>query len=222
MRLTYIGHSCFQMDLDGITAYTDPFFSMEEGDRKRLVKPAVTPDRIRECDLLFISHEHFDHCEVASVQEIVERTYAQVVAPRPTLAKLTVSERSKVDVREGDKFEIKGVGIEVLKAVHPQSAYPVGFKITKGGKSVYFAGDTYKFPTMNRISADVAIVPIGGTYTMDAFDAASACNEMQGLKYAVPMHYNTHDRIQQDPREFERDVRKAKVVIMEPGDGFEF
>jgi len=222
MRLTYIGHSCFELELDGIVAYTDPFFSGEPGGKERLVDTSIMPAQVKECDLLFVSHEHYDHCDVAAIQEIVERTYAQVVAPKPALAKLTISERSKGDVREGDKFEIKGVGIEVLKAVHPQSTYPVGFKITKAGKSVYFAGDTYKYPTMNRISADVAIVPIGGSYTMDAFDAATACNEMQGLKYAVPMHYNTNEKIQQDPREFARDVKKAKVMIMEPGDTFDF
>jgi L-ascorbate metabolism protein UlaG (beta-lactamase superfamily) len=222
MRITYIGHSCFRLDLDGIVALTDPFFAKEAGGRKRLIPPAITADKVRECDLIVLSHEHDPHCDVAAIQEIVERTYAQVVAPRPALARLTIGERSKVDVREGDKFEIKGIGIEVVKAVHPQSAYPVGFKVTKGGKSIYFAGDTYEYRDMNRISADVAIVPIGGSYTMDPFAAATACNEMQGLKYAIPMHYNTHDRILQDAAEFARDVKKAKVVVMKPGDGFDF
>jgi L-ascorbate metabolism protein UlaG (beta-lactamase superfamily) len=222
MKLTFIGHSSFLIDLDGIVALTDPFFAAEANGRKRLVPAAMTAAQIRECDLVFVSNENPENCEIASINEIVERTYAQVVAPRPVLAKLAVSDRSKVDVREGDKFEIKGVGIEVVKAIHPQSEYPVGFKITRGGKSIYFAGNTYEYRDMNRISADVALVPAGGSYTMDTFAAATACNEMQGLKFAIPMHYNTNERITQDISEFKRDVKKAKVVIMEPGQSFDF
>lgn len=222
MQLTFIGHSSFLMDLDGIVALTDPFFGSEANGRKRLLPAALASKDIRECDLIFVSNENPENCDVEAIKEIVERTYAQVVAPRPVLAKLAVSDRSKVDVREGDKFEIKGVGIEVVKAIHPQSEYPVGFKITKNGKSIYHAGNTYEYRDMHRISADVALVPAGGSYTMDTFAAATACNEIQGLKYAVPMHYNTTDRITQDISEFKRDVKKAKVMILEPGQSFDF
>ncbi|RLG20098.1 hypothetical protein DRN67_00920 [Candidatus Micrarchaeota archaeon] len=220
MRLTYIGHSCFRIDIGGVVAYTDPFFGSEINGRPRLVAPAISSDEIKECDFIFITHEHSPHCDPDAVKEIVERTYAQVIAPRPALAKLNINEKQKVDVKEGDRFELKGIAVEVIRAVHPQSEYPVGFKISKGNESVYHAGDTYEYREMREISADVALVPIGGSYTMDPFAAAVACNEMN-IKYAVPMHYNTHERIKQYPDEFARDVKRAKVVLMQPGDEFE-
>ena len=221
MKLTYVGHSCFKVELGGLVIYTDPFFNNDAAGRPRLIPAAMAPGEIRECDFLFVTHEHADHCDVPAIQEIVERTHAQVVAPKPVLAKLGLSDRRKVDVKEGDRFEIKGLTIEVVKAVHPQSAYPVGFKLSKGGQSLYFAGDTYEYRDMKDITADIALLPIGGSYTMDTFAASTACNEMN-VKYAVPMHYNTHDRIMQDVSEFRRDVKKAKVIVMEPGDEFEF
>ncbi|VVC04731.1 Beta-lactamase superfamily domain protein [Candidatus Burarchaeum australiense] len=221
MKLTYVGHSTFKIELGGLVILMDPFFSGDANGRPRKVAAALSPGQIRECDFIFISHEHTDHCDVAAIQEIVERTHAQVVAPRPVLAKLELSERRRVDVKEGDKFEIKGLNIDVIKAVHPQSTYPVGYKLSMGGQSVYFAGDTYEYRDMKDITADVAIVPIGGSYTMDTFAASTACNEMN-IKYAIPMHYNTHDRIEQFPEEFAKDVKKAKVVILEPGEDFEF
>jgi len=221
MRLTYIGHSCFKVEIGGLVVYTDPFFGSEVNGRPRLIAPAISSDEVKECDFILVSHEHEPHCDVEAIREIVDRTHAQVVAPRPALAKLNLSERRKVDVKEGDRFEIKGLTVEIIRAVHPQSAYPVGFKISKGGTSLYHAGDTYEYREMKDLSADVALVPIGGSYTMDPFAASTACNEMN-IKHAVPMHYNTHERIKQYPDEFSRDVKRAKVTVMEPGEELEF
>ena len=220
MRLTYIGHSCFKIEMEEVVIYTDPFFGNEVNGRPRLVAPAISSDEIKACDFIFISHEHEPHCDAEAVKEIVERTYAHVVAPKPALARLKINDKYKVDVKEGDKFEIKNLAVEVIRAVHPQSTYPVGFRISRGNESIYHAGDTYEYREMKGIVADVALVPIGGSYTMDPFAAATACNEMN-IKYAVPMHYNTHERIKQYADEFVRDVKRAKVVVMEPGDELE-
>lgn len=216
MRIQYIGHAGFRLELGGLVLFIDPFFGPEIAGRPVEVKCAWKPSDVKECDLIFITHEHSDHCDKQGVQEIVERTFAQVVAPKPALQMLSISERNKVDVHTGDAFELKGLGVEVVKAVHPQSAYPVGFIIKHGKESVYHAGDTYEFADMRDFAADVAMVPIGGSYTMDPFDAGKAVNEMKA-KYVIPMHYNTFEKIRQDAREFAGDVKRAKVLLMEVG-----
>ncbi|MCX6770211.1 MAG: MBL fold metallo-hydrolase, partial [Candidatus Micrarchaeota archaeon] len=143
--------------------------------------------------------------------------YSSVVAPRPALLKINVSDRFKVDVRAGDKFSVKGIDIEVVKAVHPQSTYPVGYLVKGDGLIIYHAGDTYSFVDMARLKCDVALVPIGGGTVMDPFAANSIVKEIRP-KVAIPMHYDTYEKIAQDPQEFVLDLGSlTKGVALKVG-----
>jgi L-ascorbate metabolism protein UlaG (beta-lactamase superfamily) len=218
--MRYFGHSSFQLIYgDGTVAFIDPFFSPEGRDNPSAVKDAHW---VKKCDLIFVTHEHHDHFEPDTITEIAERTWATVVAPRQVLRELKIPEKFKVEVRVGDRFELKGVQIEVVKAVHPQSVYPVGFIIEKDGVRVYHAGDTYEFAQMVEIRCDWALLPIGGSYTMDIVGAEKAAKEMQ-CKYVVPTHYSTWERIAQSPREFSASLSGSKVkpVIMKFGEEVE-
>lgn len=216
--IKYLGHSSFLLQLENIVCLVDPCIAGTLNGNPRTLPSALRPHDIRECDLIFLTHEHAPHCEPETVKEIAERTFASVVAPKPALSLIDVSERFKVDVRTGDKFTIKGLDIEVVKAVHPQSTYPVGYVVRSAKYSIYHAGDTYSFLDMGRVKCDVAILPIGGSYTMDPFAAANICKEMRP-KYAIPMHYNTHNRIAQDVSEFSNSVGTAtKAVVLRPGE----
>jgi L-ascorbate metabolism protein UlaG (beta-lactamase superfamily) len=203
--VTYLGHNSFQVRLGNVVALFNPVAAESIGGNARLQKSSLSPHSVRECDLIFISNEEPGNCEPATVKEISERCYSSVVAGRPALSQISVSDRFKVDVKVGDKFSVKGIEIEVVKAVHPQSAYPVGFVIRGDGLSVYHAGDTYSFMDMARIKCDVALVPIGGGAVMDPFAANSIVKEMRP-KVAVPFHYNTYEKIAQDPQEFVLDL----------------
>ena len=215
--IQYLGHSAFRIQLENMVCLTDPAVSDNILGGKRLQASALDPHSVKECDLIFLTHEQADHCEPDVVKEIAERTFATVIAPKPALAKIDISERFKVDVRVGDKFTIKGLDIEVVKAVYPQAAYPVGFMLRSPKYSIYHAGATYSFPDMNRLKVDVALLPIGGTYTMDPFAAANVCKEMRP-KYAVPMQYNTTERIKQDVRDFTDDLgQHTKAITLAPG-----
>ena len=215
----YLGHSGFEITLDELTIYIDPFL---EDSPDRVVKAAITPSGIRNADLLFVTHEHFDHFERSTILDVVERMQAVVVAPNIVLRELDVPLRSKVDVRAGDSFSLKGVDIEVIKAVHPQSKECVGFILRKGGKSIYHAGDTYEFREMVDLKVDYAILPIGGTYTMDPIDAHKAAKEIR-CKYIIPMHYNTWERIRQNSRDFANSLADTKVkpIILKVGESIE-
>ena len=203
--ITYLGHSCFQVRLGNIVMLFNPAVADSADGQRRLVKSGLNPHAVRECDLISLSNEEAANCEPDNVKEIAERCFSSVVAPRPALSKISISDRFKIEVRAGDKFAIKGIDVEVAKAVHPQSAYPVGYVVKGDGLSVYHAGDTYSFTDMGRIKCDVALVPIGGGATMDPFAANSMIKEMRP-KVAVPMAYGTYERIEQDPQEFTSDL----------------
>lgn len=214
--IRYFGHSSFELGLGDAVIYIDPYFATS--GRKY---PSARRDAhdIRKCDVIFLTHEHFDHCEPATVAEIAERTFASVVGPKPALREIRIPEKFKVDVRVGDKFQLKGVNIEVVQAVHPQSAYPVGYIIEGEGKRVYHAGDTYEFAGMVDIRCDWALLPIGGTYTMDVIGAEKAAREMKA-RFIVPTHYATFENIGANPQELAKALAgsKAKVVVMKFGE----
>ncbi len=220
----YLGHSSFFIEIGDKKILTDPWFDKNPKQLERLVPPAAELSDFKNLDIILVSHEHFDHCSPYDINNLVEKTFAYVVAPEETLAKLNIPLRNKVSAFEGDKFDLRGVNIEVTKAVHPQSVHPVGFVVRYGGSSFYFAGDTYDFYEMTDISVDLAMIPIGGTYTMDPFAAIKALKQIR-CKYVVPMHYNTFKQIQVDLRDFERRAEKsvkAKVISLKPGESFSF
>ncbi|MCX8197780.1 MAG: MBL fold metallo-hydrolase [Candidatus Micrarchaeota archaeon] len=215
--ITYLGHSCFQVKLGNVVMLFNPAVADSIAGNARIVKSALNPRAVRECDFIFLSNEEPANCEPETVKEISERCYSTVIAPKPALAKISVSERFKVDVRIGDKFSIKGIDVQVIKAIHPQSQYPVGYLVKGDGLSVYHAGDTYSFSDMGMIRCDVALVPIGGGSMMDPFAANSAVKEMRP-KVAIPMCYNTYARIEQDPAEFTDDLGgMTKGIALKPG-----
>lgn len=203
--ITYLGHTCFQVRLGNVAMLFNPAVSDSVAGKTRGEKSGLNYHAVRECDLILLSNEGPWNCEPEVVKEISERCFSSVVAPRPALSKISLSDRFKIDVRVGDKFSVKGVDIEVVKAVHPQAQYPVGYVVKGDGLSVYHAGDTYSFTDMGRIKCDVALVPIGGGGTMDPFAANSSIKEMRP-KVAVPMAYNTHEGIRQDASEFTSDL----------------
>jgi len=216
-RIRYFGHSSFQLLYDdGTSVLIDPFFAPEGRDNPSAARGAGW---VKKCDAIFVTHEHHDHFEPETVAEIAERTWASVVAPKQVLRELRIPDKFKVEVRAGDAFALKGMTVEVIRAIHPQSVYPVGYIIAKDGVRVYHAGDTYEYAQMVDLKCDWALLPIGGTYTMDIQGAEKAAKEMR-CKYAVPMHYSTWDKISQSPREFEETLRSSRVkpVIMKFGE----
>jgi L-ascorbate metabolism protein UlaG (beta-lactamase superfamily) len=220
----YLGHSGFEIDLGGTLIYIDLYLDNSErrAGVRREIKAPVKAEEIDRADLIFISHEHFDHFEKDTVEKIVGRTGALVIAPNCVLRELSIPSSNKMEAVVGDEFVVKGVEVKVVQAIHPQSSCPVGYIIKKGGKSIYHAGDTYEFGGMFDIKVDYALLPVGGTYTMDIYSAYKAAKELN-CRYIIPMHYNTHERIRQNMSEFAREIEsnKVKPIIMKVGQRIE-
>ena len=167
---------------------------------------------------MFITSEEPGSCDPQLVKLINERTFATVVAPRQVLSKIDISDKFKVDVKLSDKFSLKGLDVYVSKSMHPQSIYPVGYVISSAKWRVYYSGSTYSFTDMNKIPCDIAILPIAGTYCMDAFAAASACRDLRP-KYAIPIAYETvKGGNYASTTEFTQDLPKCtKPIVLRPG-----
>lgn len=220
--LQYFGHSFFKIGFSRRNILVDPFFG-SSGDRpgfERMVDCSASPKDVKDIALILISHEHFDHFDKPAIEAIVARENCCVVAHAHLLQELNIPERFKFPITMNQEITLRNLQIKALPAHHPNSFYPLGFLISYKGQSVYHAGDTALINSISDITADVALLPIGGTYTMDCVDAIRAVKTMKP-KYAIPMHFDTFKMIQQDPKEFkqkiEKSVFKTKPVILKPG-----
>jgi len=217
VKITYFGHSSFQLEAQGASVMIDPCNAQVIEGRQRLIPSALDTETVRGVDLVLVTHEHAGHFDSQAIKRIVERTNATVVGPVQAIGKLDINPRLMMQIKAGQEFSARGVRVKVAKAVHPQSQCPVGYIVQMGGLSVYHAGDTYNYTGIEANSATVALLPIGGTYTMDDNDAASVCR-LAKFKYAIPMHYGTHDNLEQGADEFVRRLGETtKPVVLKPG-----
>jgi L-ascorbate metabolism protein UlaG (beta-lactamase superfamily) len=172
-NIKWLGHAGFRIDA-GRTIYIDPF---EIGPGP----PA---------DLVLISHSHYDHCSPEDLDKIV-RPDTVIVTEKSTAAKLS----GNIEVlAPGDSVDLAGIGIEAVpayntdKAFHPRAQGWLGFVISVDGVRIYHTGDSDFIPEMAGIKADIALLPVSGTYVMDPEQAAAAARAINPA-YAIPMHY---------------------------------
>ncbi len=198
-NIRWLGHDTFRIAGEKIV-YTDPF-------------------RIKEhdvADIVLITHEHHDHCSPEDVKKI-QGPNTVIVAPEDCVSKLTGDVRV---VRPGDRIEIAGVPVEVVpsynkdKKFHPRDKGWVGYIFTLLGKRIYLAGDTDYIPEMKDFDADIALLPVSGTYVMTAEEAVQAAKDI-GPDVAIPMHYGSIVGSEADARRFAEGLMgKIKVVIL--------
>ena len=149
-----------------------------------------------DADLIFITHDHFDHFSPEDIEKVSKSGTVLIV---PEKMKTKAAEVSNLvgrieTVRPNESYTIEGISFDTvraynnLKPFHPKSANWVGYIIESGGKRVYIAGDTDATKDAREVKCDVALVPVGGTYTMDAKKAAELINTIKP-EIAIPVHY---------------------------------
>ena len=196
-RLHWLGHAAFRID-GGPVIYIDPY-QIEDGET---------------ADVILITHDHSDHCSPADVAK-VRGPDTVVVAAGACAQRLGGDVRT---VAPGDSHSLAGIQIEVVPAYnigknyHPQGAGYVGYVLTLDGARVYHAGDTDHIPEMKETHVDIALLPVGGTYTMDAVEAAEAARDL-GAQVAIPMHYGTVVGSAADAQRFEQ-LCSVRTMIM--------
>lgn len=192
-EITWLGHSAFKITHNNITVLIDPFL---EGNPTCPVSAAV----IGPVDLVLITHDHSDH--VGQAVEICQATGAMLGAIVGTAEALVRAGLPAPQVLNGIGFnmggtlEHKGVYMTMVPAFHTtESGQPAGYIVRMpDGVTLYHAGDTCLFGDMalwgTLYSIDVALLPMGGVFTMDARQAATACMLLKP-KHVIPMHWGT-------------------------------
>ncbi|MEM2934749.1 MAG: metal-dependent hydrolase [Candidatus Thermoplasmatota archaeon] len=213
MKIKWLGHACFIIEgRDRIII--DPFI---EGNP--FCKEKVSNIKV---DIVAVTHSHDDH--LGNAIEIAKNNNAKIVAIHEIACYAQSKGANAEGINIGGGIKIKNSEIYMVPAFHSSgAACPAGL-IIDTEKPVYHAGDTCLFLDMKLVGElykpYVALLPIGGRYTMDARQAAMAV-ELIKPKIAIPMHYNTFDLIKCNPEEFKKLVKEAKVIIMKPNEEIE-
>ena len=227
MRLTWFGHSCFLLETASHRLLFDPWLNVNP------VSPVKAVD-VR-CDFIFCSHAHEDH--TGDALEIARNNRAPIVAPYELAEYFAAQGAETVDLMQGGSAALAFGRVKLTAAVHSSAlelgngrnlplGEPGGFIVSVDGKKIYHAGDTALFSDMQligRSGLDLALLPIGDWYTMGIEDAVEAL-DLLVPRIAVPMHYNTHDKIRVDPQVFaDRAAARGHTVrVLQPGGSLEF
>lgn len=225
MEIKWFGHACFMISAGDSNVLIDPFLSDNP-------KAPLGPDEVAPTQIL-ITHGHFDH--IADAVQIAQRTQAPIGGTFELVAwceSQGAQSGANQGANVGGTINFGSAWAKLVPAIHTSQieggpcTIANGFVIGLGGKTVYHTGDTALTYDMklvaDRTPIDVALVPIGGYYTMDRQDAVTAV-ELIRPQVVVPMHYDTFPPIEEDPQAFKRDVEDkglAKVEVLQPGESF--
>jgi L-ascorbate metabolism protein UlaG (beta-lactamase superfamily) len=211
IKLTWLGHSAFLIETETGNIVLDPFLS---GNPVATVRPEAI-----QADYILVTHGHGDH--LGDAIDIAKNNEATIIAPFE-LATYCQDQGAKAHpMHIGGAYQFPFGRVKLTPALHGSAAQsdkgliytgnPCGFLITVEDKTIYFAGDTGLFYDMKLMGEmeeiDLALLPIGGNFTMDAADALKAV-EFLKPKLTIPMHYNTFDIIQADPEVFVRNCQQ--------------
>lgn len=177
------------------------------------------PEDLEKADLILVTHHHKDHCKHVTINRL-RRSGTLVIAPKRCTKELGEDIRI---IRPGERLRFDNVVIEAVESYNTeqgsstkkqhQKGEGVGYLVMIEGKVIYHAGDSDFIPEMRKLGqVDAAMLPIGGTFTMDigeAVEAASAINP----KIVIPMH-----RFEEDPRKFGEEIEKRSGVMSIPLD----
>jgi L-ascorbate metabolism protein UlaG (beta-lactamase superfamily) len=224
VEIRFLGQSCFELTEGDVRVLVDPFLT---GNPKAAAEASdVDPTHI------FLTHGHVDH--YGDIEDIAKRTGAQVVAIKEVADELADAGVENVsDPNIGGTVTFDWGWVKLVPAWHTSTtpkgtvSAPAGLLIKLGGTTVYHLGDTALFSDLKLVAGrgdpiDVALMCIGGHYTMDRIDAVTAA-EFVGAATVIPCHYDTFPVIETDVEAFKSDVESrtsSKVQVLQPGETF--
>ncbi len=225
MKLRYLGHASFYVEEGSFKALVDPFISNNPNS------PVKASD-FNDITHIFVTHGHGDH--LGDTVTIANRTNATVITNYEIATYLSGKGVPTHPMHIGGRTKFDFGTVKMAPALHGSAietisgliygGNPCGFVIEVNGKKLYHAGDTGLTMDMQLLAIediDVALLPIGGNFTMDIEDAVRAVGFIQPKK-VIPMHYDTFPVITADPETFKEKVQDVETIILNPGEVFEF
>ncbi|MEM4267699.1 MAG: MBL fold metallo-hydrolase [Candidatus Woesearchaeota archaeon] len=204
MEIAWLGHASFKITADDILIYIDPF---------KLDASKISHDKL--ADIVLCTHSHFDHFSLEDIKKI-SKPQTIIVATKDCAGKVP----NLKTISPGETLVFSKVKISAVhaynknKQYHPKINSWCGYVVEIDGKRIYHAGDTDAIPEMDGLKGvDVALLPVGGTYTMTAEEAAMAANRFKP-KIAVPMHYGSIVGQKTDAEKF-KQFFKGKTLFLD-------
>jgi L-ascorbate metabolism protein UlaG (beta-lactamase superfamily) len=221
MEIKYIGHSTFLIN-GSKTIITDPWIKDNPSNT------AVKIEDLEKIDYILISHGHFDH--IADVETLYKKFNSEIWCNFEISNYLANKKVVANGAYMGGKIKFPWGFIKFFPAFHGSST-PEGYYaglatsilINLDNTTIYFAGDTcltVEMQLIQKYNVDLAMLPIGGRFTMDIEEALDAVKLIKP-KYVIPMHYNTFELIKVDPQEFKNLVEKettTKCFVLKSGE----
>jgi L-ascorbate metabolism protein UlaG (beta-lactamase superfamily) len=222
MEVRFLGHACFALSDGDTTVLIDPFLTGNP-------KAAIAAEDVSATTIL-LTHGHADH--IGDTVAIAKRTGAPVVAIVELANEIGAEGIDVLDPNLGGTVKFDWGSVKLVPAWHTSTTpkgtvnTPAGLVISLNETVVYHLGDTSLFSDLElagkRTPIDVALMCIGGHYTMDSTDAVDAAR-LVGAKTVIPCHYDTFPLIEADAQAFKSDVESAtrsNVVVLEPGQSY--
>lgn len=199
------------MTLTNITVNTQSSIRIE-GLKVLYFDPYLIQNAVHDADFIFITHEHYDHFEPESIAKIKKET-TRLIAPKSmkkkALDEAGIASENCLFYEPGEIHEADGIVIETipaynkLKPFHTKSRKWQGYVVEMDGIRYYVAGDTDMNEDIKKVNCDVAMIPIGGFYTMDWKQAAAYIAQLKP-KAAIPTHYGSIVGNQSDGEDFKK------------------
>lgn len=222
MKITYLGHSCFTIEVADKKILIDPFIKSN---------PQFTNDawaQAQQSDFILITHGHSDH--IGDAIELSKSKNATIISNYEICNwLLSQGVENCIDLNMGSVTLDSGIEISMVPAVHSSSieldngenlyaGLACGFLIKYDTKCVYHAGDTYLFSDMKLINdifkPQIGLMPIGGRFTMSINDVIYACSNFFNFDTIIPMHYDTFPPISANPKILQEALSQTSVKIL--------
>ncbi len=203
VKLQWLGHASFRISDGNTVMYIDPWKLKEAS---------------HDATLVLVSHSHHDHYSADDISK-VSAPATELIAAGDVIQK---AGKGRI-LKPGQTIDVGGIKITGVpaynpaKQFHPKANNWLGLVIEIAGKRIYYAGDTDQTPEMNALkNIDLALLPVGGTYTMDAAEAAEATKQFKP-KCAIPYHWGDIVGGQSDADNFKKEAA-CPVTVLKPGD----
>ena len=182
-------------------------------NKKIYIDPYSIEDNFNDADIIFITHDHYDHFSEEDINK-VRKENTIIVLPNSAYEKakdINFNKSNIIKVEPNNKYKVENINFETIpayntnKKFHPKENRWVGYILDIDNKKYYIAGDTDITEENKKVVCDVALVPVGGTYTMTCKEAADLVNEIKP-KLAIPIHYGKIVGTKQDAKEFQNNL----------------
>ncbi|BAB66485.1 MULTISPECIES: metal-dependent hydrolase [Sulfurisphaera] len=224
-QLRWLGHAAVELNLGGKHIVIDPMI------KDNPVSPVKLNYFENNLNLIIVTHDHYDHLgDTVELMKINPKAYlfATYDLENYLATQFNIPWERMIPANVGGYIDFDGIKLALTKAVHSsEHSDPTGAIVSGEGVTIYHAGDTGLFEDMKLIGEifkpDYVLLPIGGRFTMDPYQAAIAVEMLKPKKYAIPIHYNTWDLIKVDPNDFVKEVSKRgyKALVLQPGQSVE-